>query len=571
MDSTTELVNFISSLLDSGNCKEALVALNEKRKEPFSDYCYEVVAAVVGKIQDDTIILKPSLHGACEQIISAVLDKCSPEDALLEFIERLELSKNDAQFGIVLPVIQKLLKKVMVNKKRSIEWSLYAISNYIEKIKITEHHLEKDERKLIDNDPNVRRLTKVYTMVIPFYQPFIEDILAAEDNSHSKTKQIVSEFLISLLGKPMILVDVDPDGNAASEMRQACQTIIQDICKLEKNVLKFLKDLEYKEKNRTRYTDGNELSPFETSDRMNMSTYSGFFYVAYSGHFDLPESAIPQVYKTEYVVHTLMLAVNHLLKFEEYGPLAKALALYQALNTRMCDNTSHCLLSSSVHFEMCKRLVKVVIHCRYQSLRKRALLLITSHIKKFDYKGRYVLLKYLIDTCNHSGMIGYTINLYKDTLIEALKDPLLNECFKTVWLSAMIKKMCYLPHGAESDLIELADQIITALNFLRFVILKDKDNITGIKEIIPIIETEYLGVLVTALNMSKAHYELKLKDLMEGKNTPSVKLNIGRAIMDAIPPVKKKEIIESALNAFHLMEGLISRLKECIKSYLVAE
>lgn len=408
-------------------------------------------------------------------------------------------------------------------------------------------------------------------MVISFYQPFVEQNLKIKNISADKPRKMITDFLISLLGKPMIYIDIDPNANAKSEARQACQIIVVDICRLQKNVFKFLSQLESKEKTRLRYTDGNEQSPFETCDRMNMSTFSGFFYVAYSGHFKIPDSAIPKVYNNEYVVHTLMLAVNHLLRFTEYGPLAKALALYQAINYRLGENTSHQLLSASVHYDMCKRLVNVAIYCNYKTLRKTTLQCISNHIKKFDYKGRCMLIKYLIESSNHSGMIGYAINLYKETLIEAFKEPTLNECFSGVQLTAMIKKMCYLPHGAESDLMELADQIITALNFLRFLILKDKENISGIRDIMPTIEKEYLEVLVTALKMSKAHYELKMKDVMDEKNQPGVTLTVGGTVLDSIPQEAKKEVIESALNAFHLIEGLVARINECVKSNAVAE
>lgn len=575
MEKTIDVVDLISSLLDNGKYKEALSVPNEEKlQQTFKDNCWDLISVVVGKINDDTALIKPSLQSACEELLSVIVLKATAEEALLECIEQIEVAKNDAQFSIILAPLQQILKKLSIKRGRSLEWCLNSISTYVESIPIPDYQLEGKERLLMDCDDNVRRITRVYSQIPPFYSPFIKEITAPDANV--KTKQIITAFLISLLGKPLIYLDLDPQTNATSEARQCCATIIQDICIIEKDVLKFLPYLENCNKQSLKlkprpkvekYDD--EIAPYEQDEKVNMNTLSGLFYTVFSGHFKIPELATPQVYSIEYTVNTVLLAAVHLLGFTEFGPLSKAMALCSAMLDRLPTNAPNSLLSSQIHFDLCKKLINTAIYSTYESIRKNAVKVITIHTNKFDYKGRCLLIKYLLETANHSGLIGYAITLYKNSIDEAFKnDLILPECFTGNQLKGMIKKICHLPHGAESDLIELADQIISALNFLRYLTIKDTNNVTGIRQCYSLIETEYLEKLRVGLNMSKAHYEVKLQDVKEGKDKPedaiNVSLNVGGNVLDSIPGKKKEEIINSALNAFHLIEGLVARLSECI-------
>ena len=569
--SQIDIVDLISTLLDNEKYKEALnVSIEERLAESFKNNCWDLIPVVLGKIQDDTIIIKPSLYGACEQLLTNIIEKSAPEEALLEFIEQIELAKNDAQFGLILPSLQELLKRLYLKRGRSLEWCLNSITTYIENIPIPDHHLEGKERLLMDSDSNIRRITRVYSLLPPFYKYFINEL--TEGDTNVKTKQIITAFLINLLGKPLIYIDLDPERNANSEARLICSTIVQDICIMEKNVFKFLVYLEVcnreSKKKPTEHDSDVEMSPYDHREKINMTTLSGLFYAVLSGHFEVPESAMPQVYSLDYILHTAMLSVIHLLNFTEFGPLAKAITLCKALLNRFPDKLPQELLSSSLHFDLCKGLANVAIYCSYESLRKPSVALIGCHVNKFDYKGRCALVKYLIEVSNHSGMIGYAITLYKSSINEAFMNPSMDDCFTGPQFSNMLKKICFLPHGAESDLVELADQIITSLNFLRYLTIKDTANITGIYDCFSFIENNYLEQLRVGLNMSKAHYEVKLKDIEEGKHLPhdkvDISLNVGGNVLDNIPKENMKEIVCSALNAFHLIEGLIARLSECI-------
>jgi hypothetical protein len=86
-----------------------------------------------------------------------------------------------------------------------------------------------------------------------------------------------------------------------------------------------------------------------------------------------------------------------------------------------------------------------------------------------------------------------------------------------------------------------------------------------------------LEPLREGIKLSRAHYKLKLRDLEEEKKTAmvnndgltrksNVTVTIGGQLLPNLPHENKVAVIMSALNAFDLMESLLSRVNECIDS-----
>ncbi|XP_012550496.2 uncharacterized protein LOC101744765 isoform X1 [Bombyx mori] len=199
MNESVNIVAIVSKLLDSEKYKEALsIPYDEEHIENFKENCWEIVSVIIKKIDGDTLTIKPSLYAACEQLLSIILERSTPEEALLVFIEQIELAKNDAQFSVSLTPLQQVLKKLSGKRGRSLEWCFNSIRTYIEGISIPDLNLEEKECLLLDSIPNFRRITKIYSMLPLFYDPFIDEIMKSSTDN-TKAKEIVSVFLISLL------------------------------------------------------------------------------------------------------------------------------------------------------------------------------------------------------------------------------------------------------------------------------------------------------------------------------------------------------------------------------------
>nr|CAD7432047.1 unnamed protein product [Timema monikensis] len=134
----------------------------------------------------------------------------------------------------------------------------------------------------------------------------------------------------------------------------------------------------------------------------------------------------------------------------------------------------------------------------------------------------------------------------------------------------LLLAFCNLPNGAESDLVELGDQIVSALNLVRFLVLRDKDNLTGIWDCVSDLEYYFFEPLKRGLIISRAHFELKLNELkqerieenkgMMVKRGQEVTITIGGQQLPNLPYENKVSVINSAMNAFDLMEGLLGRV-----------
>merc|ERR1712203_158526 len=137
-----------------------------------------------------------------------------------------------------------------------------------------------------------------------------------------------------------------------------------------------------------------------------------------------------------------------------------------------------------------------------------------------------------------------------------------------VHLQSLVKQFCVLKNGAETDLLEVSDEVMASLNFLKFVLLLDKTNSLGLMDIVPQIENDYLKPLDAGLSMSRAHYKLKLD---ENKNPFShgdadVSLMVGGRELPEMSQDQMREVIHSALNTFDMMECVLCQLSDIISS-----
>jgi len=147
--------------------------------------------------------------------------------------------------------------------------------------------------------------------------------------------------------------------------------------------------------------------------------------------------------------------------------------------------------------------------------------------------------------------------------------------------------VCVLPQGVTSDLCAHSSRIISSLNLIRFLLLRDGSvNKTGIVELFPRLESSLLHPLRKALDLSKAHYDLKLKELCDPYTRKErlkeekrlfealeADISIAAGLADDGPvsvPLKPGDIsldeqrksVEGALNTFEHMKGLLAWLYE---------
>lgn len=235
------------------------------------------------------------------------------------------------------------------------------------------------------------------------------------------------------------------------------------------------------------------------------------------------------------------------------------------------------LLELNIFFELFNVLVNVMIYSNSNKERKKALNLFQNYIEMFDIQARYSIILYLYQTNEHSGLLSLTTGIFKTSIIECLQAKPPMPYFLGSNLGTLIKLACKLHHGSASDLVELCDEIITSLNLLRFLFIRDKQNQTGIWNLVNKLHNEYLLPLREGIDLSRAHWKVKIKDLEEQKKMhkitenieleksyAEITLTVGGEKLPAMPVPEKITFCYQALNGLDVMESILIRVNECI-------
>jgi len=144
-------------------------------------------------------------------------------------------------------------------------------------------------------------------------------------------------------------------------------------------------------------------------------------------------------------------------------------------------------------------------------------------------------------------------------------------------LSKLLLQVCILKNGATTDLLEVTDHVMGALNLLRYLLLRDgSTNKSGIMTEMPTIEALMLKPLRTALDLTKAHYNLRLKEIQSpgyrgGEQGSTLEAEFQRSVliggqeveMEDIPVEAQLTAMNCGLRSLDIMESLLVRVNEC--------
>ncbi|CAD1475579.1 unnamed protein product, partial [Heterotrigona itama] len=516
---------FIKELTDNLKGKRFKEVLsffeNNNYDEIIRESSWDIVSTVSSYVTTENLKCNGDLVECCTAILNTIVEKCNPSETVLELLEQVEDPEDDIKFSIILSVLSKCLSK-MDKKMRAIEWCIKPLIN--------ESRLE-----------NAGKCT------------ILRDYLAS--------------ILIFLMGKPLFYFQ---EAELESCLNQSLpEKIVILVSHVTGDLLSFLniastrsRENKSKKKNIDEENIDLKVTLFELDENISDLAYANFyFYVITKLHL---WEKVPQIYDWQYIFETSIYLIVKLLQEQE--SIAKGLNLLEHLLIRL---TRHSLtlqsLQLNIYFELFNALVKVMIYSNSVQERKKALNLFQNYIEIFDIQARYSIILYLYQTSEHSGLLSLTTGIFKTSIIECLQaSPPVPYFFA-----------CKLPHGSASDLVELSDEIITSLNLLRFLFIRDEGNQTGIWNLVDKLQHEYLKPLREGIDLCKAHWKVKIKDLEEQKKTykifenieleksdAEITLTVGDEKLPAMPIPEKITFCYQAINGLDVMESF-RRLWTC--------
>ena len=341
------------------------------------------------------------------------------------------------------------------------------------------------------------------------------------------------------------------------------------ICKGSSNLLDLIEfDLIKQTFKKDRFSSIKE----EEKDRWK-SAIGTLFYIIFDDLAQTDEkwkqgfvNYLPFVYLPNHLFNSLLPSIIVLIREEQnYLSVHKGIRLGLLLTERIAlESMSKDELQMQVHSDFLKNLIRIVTYSTCEEIRKLAYHLFEKYYGLFEANtARYRLVNQLLDTVNQSGFLAQIIVKIKDTVLCQMnvRDNKDKE-FLGHKLKIIIKRICVLKHGAETDILEVSDEVMASLNFLICVMIRDKSmKVTGIWDLKDDLISSYLKPLKMAIDISRGHYQLKQKESRPSKDSANeVTLMVGGQTVPQMSPNQMTDVINAALNTFDMMECVLSQL-----------
>lgn len=535
------------------------------------------------------------LYTCCEEIMKLTATHSQAEEVLFELLQIVEENPSENVFTTALKCLQICLLRLKAEKSRALEWTLNSIVNRVTELKLPSYVVSgcsPRQEKLLEQDDDVLKVLANYITLALFYNPLLEDVLkdAEDETKKLNRKTVLCCFFFQLLGKPLCYLDLTKNEKLTNTYTMQCATsLVNGAIRILEDPFYLLSFVEEKAQNKS-HPPPDELdesvnlaSPeniYKMEEKLPIESMGIFYYLLIVEEIGF-ESA-PKVYCPVYIFESCLYLVTDFLSRKAPTLQKRGLLLCHKTIDNMGDfKIPDKSLFESIHQNFTRVLAQIIGYSPMKSLRQSAVQLLKKYILRFDDESRCVTIKSLLMSVKHAGLLGYLGTIYKDLVAEKLvavknDEDKLPACFSGEEFSEfLLKHICVLPKGVETDLIENSDRIIPALNAIRFFAMTDEKNLTGFWDSKSKIEKEFLDPLRMAINMTVAHYQLE-KNTMKmnnGRNEDyermaemfSISALNGTDASMAIEPGKHLEILDQGLTSLDLLKCLLAQATECVE------
>lgn len=582
MVNAEQLIKLLGFNLESKNFENAVKLIDDEEygKVILSHYPEVIQEVLLKHLTAENYEKEPKLYEVCEAILKLLAEKCHQEGILFEFLEIVESVKDDDIFTSLLKCLQVVVLKQSGKKSRALEYCLNSIEDYILELPLPEEllkNVEEEEEKVLENDDEIRRVLMMYMTLNLFYEPIIKQIVAnrpADEIFRSNKfdrQNVMFCFVLRLLGKPLSFLDLshEDDTKVQTYSRQVAENLVGTLCKLHTDVLQLLQIVE----TRSRWpikgkVDDDLANIFLHNEKAPMIQIGMLLYLIVAEGF--AADRIPKVYTPVYIFQTGIYLVNTMITADD-AITFKGLKLFLKMISNVDPQLSSDELDLEVHRTFCKSIVQLLMYSPSKRNRQTGLTALRSYILKFDSQGRYILIKNILKISNHKGLMAYLTTLYKDMIFDELKPEAATEFTRGELLKSLVNDhLCNLTGGVQCDIAESSDQINASLNFLIALFIRDKENVTGIRDLRTILENGFLLELRSALDLSRAHYHAEIQNVLSGKSVNIDEVLRDTEVLNSPEPLsglsneKKLEMLHSALSMFDLIDYQLARCNEVV-------
>jgi len=550
---------------------------------------WELMGMLGECINKENLKCSPGFLDVCERCMRYIINVGNVKELLLALLEQADTFDDSVKFKTFVDLIQKCILKLPSKQLFSLELTLETLADCIVKLELP-NDIETDEESRAEGlDPEVEDMNTFLTAYLDFLVPFVDQADITKSSSSSGIteddikiqRNFLSKYLLRLFDHPLSTLNLMiTEGHSGlivkTTARLNADLAVSLLLKLNKSVFDIVdKSSEHNEKviHILRSKSNGDSAELEQVSNVALGCLEYLSLVEYAAYFGNP-CLVWKVGILEMSLPLVLCLVSKTLS----EPRKKGIALLKALMPEDTNIFSYEDLARPEYFRILGSLFTIMIHSPMKSVRQECVQIVPRFIQMFDNEGRYQISMKLFGTLEHAGAVGYCVQLLKNQMDELFADKWSGSKTAHVFTGLNLKRLFLLitglPDGPATDLVEQSDRIISVLNLIRYIVLKDpaEQNVTGFWDFCSEIEREFLEEVHTGLDMAKAHYQLEVSGLEEGnKSKGGANENVEMSVsvagfkLPSMPRGQKMAIMNQALNTLDLMTSLLVRVNELIE------
>uniref|UniRef100_A0A672N331 Glomulin, FKBP associated protein b n=1 Tax=Sinocyclocheilus grahami TaxID=75366 RepID=A0A672N331_SINGR len=212
-----------------------------------------------------------------------------------------------------------------------------------------------------------------------------------------------------------------------------------------------------------------------------------------------------------------------------------------------------------------QNLITIMIDCPIQHLVKRKKSWFQLFIEKLNGEVKHTFFRRIMKTSHHAGVESIIIKIIKNQVERYRKSAYEDSWFEETPLISLLRDTIILPQGHETDLLHGMDRVMEYLNLLRYLLIQERHNSTGIWIDLCHIADSYTKLLRLCLSLSKSYYRTELKRLREDKKIKAKGNTYFEEMLGNMPCEAQDKVLQCALVTYDLMESLVVRIEEIIE------
>ena len=542
--------------LEDGDVVTVKEVLETSPSQALCEESLELVSTLCSYLSPHTLQALPHLANCCQDSLVTVAGLANPKEVLVSLLEQLDSFQSSELVVKVLPSLATVLTRVKPgNMSVSWSWALATVTTHLQTCPSPpDLGLEGEERLTLDQTETARQCARLCAACLDLAETLVTLILnSGEEPDTRRRRSVIISFLLSILAPLSTLSQHRETKTSGEEItpasRLTADRLMKNVSSLTSNNWSDILTFPSPETSKT-FSETGDLDP------VSIPTY-----IYYLLGEDMSRDKMPSVYTNLYLLRSSAQHIVTLLKQNNQMRVHKGLLLLHQLLAKFRPNSLTGEEGSDpALLSVFPPLVTVIVYQEVAELRQIGFSCYSQFVRLFSPGPRFSVYKYLLNTVNHSGLLGWTITSLKDTLATNLGSEHYVELYSGSSLSELVSPLLKLKHGPATDLLEVSDEIISTLNLVQYLLVRDKTNRTGVVDWMDQLRV-WTDQMTEGLNMSMAHYQQKLREPQDGAEPP-VGVTVGGRELPAMDHSQMKNVILSALNTFDIIQYNLGRVRD---------